>query len=276
MSQITTIGRFGFVLLLGLVIFGGCGTATPNDKANFDPDTGGHASDWMVAQHVSASNEDSNSCKECHGSDFSGGLSSVACAECHLNGSPLTATGCASCHAKPPLGATAPNRIGAHWPHNGLPSNVNMCDSCHSGAGTKTVNHYNGKVEVKFLSVYSSKSGTAIRNADGSCSLVSCHGGQKTPAWYSGSTIDVNTQCTACHAFGTAENNSFNSGRHNTHVNVYRFACTKCHDTTLLQTEHFTTLNTSAVEGDAAKTIDSSLSYTSGVCLLACHNARPW
>lgn len=274
MSQIMTIRRFGFLLLIGLVTFAGCGT--PNDNAPFDADTGAHASDWMVAKHADACKPDSSSCTECHGSDLSGGISGVACADCHLNGSPLVLKNCTSCHGNPPFGPTAPNRIGAHWTHNGLPSNVNMCDSCHSGAGTGMTNHYNDAVDVKFLSTYNAKSGAAVRNTDGTCSRVSCHGGQKTPAWLSGTTIDVNVQCKVCHAYGTGEYNSYVSGRHDTHVTVYGFACTKCHDTTLLQTEHLTVLNTTAVEGNAAATIDSSFNYTNGACLPACHNARPW
>ncbi|MHB8846493.1 MAG: CxxxxCH/CxxCH domain c-type cytochrome [Nitrospirota bacterium] len=272
MSQIMTIRRFGFVLLIGFAALIGCGT--PNDKAPLDPETGTHPAGWVVSQHVAASTTDGSSCTECHGGY--GNISGVVCSDCHRLGDPFVMKNCTSCHGKPPVGATAPNRMGAHWTHNGLSSNVTMCDSCHSGAGTDTVTHYNGTIDVKLLSVYNAKSGTAARNADGTCSSVSCHGGQKTPAWLSGTTIDVNTQCTSCHAYGSGEYNSFISGRHNTHVNDYGFACTRCHDTTLLQTEHFTRLDTPAGEGFAANTMDSSLSYLNGTCLPACHNRRPW
>ena len=274
MSQIDTIRQFRLLLLIGLVAFVGCGT--PNDKNTFDADAGRHLDGWVVAEHVAAARSDSDSCAECHGTDFSGGKSGVACAECHLNGFPLTKANCASCHANPPTGAAAPNRIGAHWAHYSLPANVNMCDSCHSGAGTGREKHFNGTNDIKFLSAYSAKSGTAGRNADGTCSNISCHGGQKTPAWLSGAPIDVNTQCTLCHVFGTSQYNSYNSGRHDTHANVYRFACTRCHDTSLLQVEHLTRLDTTVIEGDPAKTMDSSLQYVSGTCLPACHNQRPW
>src|SRR5512137_383041 len=134
MSPIDTIRQFRMLLLIGLVAFAGCGT--PNDQNTFDSDAGKHFDGWTVAQHVPAARTDSESCKECHGSDFSGGKSGIACVDCHLNGFPLTKTNCASCHGNPPAGAVAPNRIGAHWAHSGLPANVNMCDSCHSGAGT--------------------------------------------------------------------------------------------------------------------------------------------
>jgi len=273
MSQIMIIGRYSFLLLIALMAFAGCGTS--NDQASFDADAGKHASDWVYAKHAAASNVDINSCMECHGSDLAGGLSGVSCGQCHLNGSPLTMTGCTSCHGKPPTGTVAPNRSLSHPAHNALPNVSNVCDSCHSGAGTSTVNHYNGAVDVMFLSVYNAKSGAAVRNADGTCSKVSCHGGQTTPTWSYG-IIDVNTQCTACHAYGTAEDNSFSSGRHNSHVSTYGFVCTKCHDTAKLATSHFTSLNTSTMEGPASATLNSSLTYTGGSCTPACHVTRSW
>jgi predicted CxxxxCH...CXXCH cytochrome family protein len=125
------------------------------------------------------------------------------------------------------------------------------------------------------LSAYNAESGAAVRNTDGTCSTVSCHGGQTTPLW-SGGTIDVNTQCTACHAAGTNEYNSFNSGEHTVHVITQGIACTSCHDTVKLAVNHFTTLNTSSMEGPASATLNSSLTYTGGSCTPACHVERPW
>lgn len=273
MSQIILIGRYNFLLLIALMAFAGCGT--PNDKTPFDSDAGKHASDWVYAKHAAASKEDSNSCMECHGSDFSGGLSGVACAACHQNGSPITLTACTSCHGNPPNGTIAPNRSSAHPAHNALSYVANVCNSCHNGAGTGTANHYNGAVNVMILSAYYAKSGASVRNADGTCSLVSCHGGQTTPVWLSG-TINVNTQCTSCHAFGTSEYNSFVSGQHDFHVNEAHFPCSRCHDTTKLAVNHFTSLNTSVMEGPASATLLSSLTYTNGTCSPGCHGTLPW
>jgi hypothetical protein len=104
---------------------------------------------------------------------------------------------------------------------------------------------------------------------------VSCHGGKTTPVWMTG-VIDVNTECDSCHAFGIAEYNSFSSGRHNSHVNTYGFACTKCHDTARLATSHFTSLNTSTMEGPALTTLNSSLTYTGGSCTPLCHSTETW
>jgi predicted CxxxxCH...CXXCH cytochrome family protein len=97
------------------------------------------------------------------------------------------------------------------------------------------------------------------------CSNVSCHGGQTTPSWASGS-INVNTDCTRCHALGTAQFNSFNSGRftdpnlgvinlHDFHINSVGVICIDCHNTTNLAFNHFTHLETQIMEGPASATI---------------------
>jgi predicted CxxxxCH...CXXCH cytochrome family protein len=155
-----------------------------------------------------------------------------------------------------------------------------VCDTCHSGAGSGTAKHNNDVVDLAFLSVYNAKSGTALRNSDGTCSKVSCHGGQTTPSWLSGTIIDVNTQCSTCHAFGTAEYNSFSSGWHDTHVSApLTITCVACHGVTKLAQNHFTSLNTTSMEGPASATIGgvvSSYTGTIGTCTTGCHVSRQW
>ena len=75
MSQIMTIGRFGFLLLIGLVVFAGCGTT--NDNSPFQVDAKKHPAGWLPANHMIAARADIASCKECHGEDFLGGISKV-------------------------------------------------------------------------------------------------------------------------------------------------------------------------------------------------------
>jgi len=108
---------------------------------------------------------------------------------------------------------------------------------------------------------------------------VSCHGGVTTPVWGSGS-INVDTQCTSCHIYGTAlatpEYNSFYSGEHDFHVNEENISCTQCHDTTALAVDHFTALHTTTMEGPASATVLNSLGYSGGSCTPYCHETRPW
>jgi predicted CxxxxCH...CXXCH cytochrome family protein len=111
------------------------------------------------------------------------------------------------------------------------------------------------------------------------CSNVSCHGGKAAPNWLTG-TIDVNTECTSCHAAGTTQYNSYNSGEHSRHVS--RFTCTVCHDTTKLAVNHFTKLNTAAMEGPASATIVNAVNYNGTSCnpsaggLTGCHSSHNW
>lgn len=106
---------------------------------------------------------------------------------------------------------------------------------------------------------YNAKSGAASFNAASeTCANVSYPGGQITPSWLTGS-IDVNTQCTFCHASGTAQYNSYNSGEHSLHVSM--FACTICHDTTKLAVNYFANVGTQAMESPALATINSAVNY---------------
>ena len=276
MSQIMLMGRYSFLLFIVLLAVAGCSTS--NDLAPFDSDAGAHASDWVFAKHAAVSKANIESCMECHGSDLAGGMSGVACSQCHLNGSPITATGCTSCHGNPPSGSVAPNRAGAHAAHNGLPNVTGVCSTCHQDAGSGTPKHDNGIVDMALLSVYNAKSGSIVLNAGGTCSNVSCHGGQTTPVWLSG-TINVDTDCTLCHSFGVTQYNSFSSGWHDVHVTTEGIACIACHDVTNLAQNHFTSLNTTSMEGPAAATVGSLVSsYTGtiGTCTTTCHIARQW
>lgn len=273
MSPITKLILAG-VLLLAI---GACGSSTPNSKAVYSSDKGTHPAGWLPLGHATAAKADGNSCIECHGDDLTGGIAGVSCLSCHTNGNPLTSAECASCHGKPPSGsgAGAHNTVTGHFAAAvKLPDE---CNTCHDGAGSGTLKHDNGAVDVALLNVYSAKSGTAAYNADGTCSSVSCHGGQTTPAWLTGS-INVAAQCTSCHAYGTSEYNSFVSGEHDFHVNVEGFACSACHDATKLTTNHFTRLNTPTLEGPASATLNSSLNYVPSTftCSPSCHGRDVW
>jgi predicted CxxxxCH...CXXCH cytochrome family protein len=194
---------------------------------------------------------------------------------------------------------------GVHVKHNALAGVTGVCASCHTGFDTGSQAHYDhanarpGKNalrvspgETAFLSAYNAKSGAASFNATAlTCSNVSCHGGQTTPSWQTGAgTINVNTQCTSCHAFGTAQFNGASSGEHN--ANGDHRVCTNCHSTTKLADpavgKHFLNLGTSALETRASVTIGGAGtqipegSYTpggsvgSGSCDPNCHGRENW
>lgn len=179
----------------------------------------GSTSGWPA--HSTAGNM-GNSCTLCHGTDLAGGVG-PGCTTCHTAltpGSLPTLGACVSCHSKPPS-------TGSHNIHNALAGVTNVCGTCHNGAGSGSAKHRNGTVEVAFAASYNAKSGgTAIRNSNGSCSNVSCHGGVTTPLW--GGTLT--NGCYSCHTAGTAQYNGFYSGQHTRHVSIVGMQCVDCHD----------------------------------------------
>ncbi len=249
----------------------------------------------------------------------------TVCALCHTNGanSPIappsppapagTAPGCfnstlchatptcGSCHGIPPNGSTFPNVAGSHAPHMSANASV-ACSTCHLGAGSGTALHENGVVDVILDTTYNATSGAAAyAPASLTCSNIACHGSSRTqnatqaasrtstpgptPVWGSG-TIDVNTQCTACHVIGPSagspENNSYYSGRHYLHVwdptdgPQPKLACTACHDTTKLAVVHFTSLTAPISEATASTTTKSSLNFNGTSCSPGCHGNETW
>ncbi len=181
-----------------------------------------------------------------------------------------TPTDCTACHGQPPNGVDFPNGAGAHAVHMALAA-IDGCLTCHQGAD------HNGVVDLGLPANYDAKSGMAVVNNDSTCSNVSCHGGQTTPDWWTGQ-LAVASECTACHASGTSQYNSYNSGDHRRHSG---YACTVCHNTTKLAAQHFSNLSTTAFEGAASATIGggstriSSYDPNTKRCV-GCHSAETW
>jgi predicted CxxxxCH...CXXCH cytochrome family protein len=226
-----------------------------------------------VTSHQTAGNM-AVACALCHGVALAGGAG-PACGTCHTAGSPLTQTNCTSCHGSPPTGTAAPDIAGAHTKHNNLPNVTAICNTCHNNAGTSTANHDygGGVVDVAFLgSTYDAKTGSASYSAGSvNCSNVSCHGGQTTPSWLASGAIDVNTDCTSCHASGTSQHNGYDSGEHAKHMGTDVGAvCADCHDTTKLASVHFNDLNTTQMT-QGSQTINSGLNYNGSSCTFTCH-----
>jgi len=311
-------------LIMSMVLFG---CSDPNNQAFFNSDTGKHVSNWLPATHMSAANTNLSTCTDCHGADFAGGISNIACGLCHMGGatsmhpagwlhdacfnhgvyaqnngtvacanvychgpnlSGVAGSGpsCTKCHSMPHAASCGschsarPATFG-HSVHLSTPLNYIVCGGCHSA---ECETHNNGTVNVAVSPVFYAKSaGTVTYNAVTlTCTKVSCHGGQTTPNWRTPNAIDVNTQCTVCHAYGTAEYNSYSSGQHYRHVldpnNDPRpkLSCTACHDTAKLAVNHFSYLNTPAMEGPASATLLNSLNYNGTSCDPACHGREDW
>ncbi|TYO97131.1 putative CxxxxCH...CXXCH cytochrome family protein [Geothermobacter ehrlichii] len=203
-----------------------------------------------------------------------GQAGSTDCASCHNNGAgePWPATGAHDAHFAA-LGVSLAASVGNEAAVRA------KCDYCHNGA---SASHADGTVQVNIAATYDDMSaGTPAFNGS-QCSDVSCHGGQTTPAWSSG-TIDVATQCTLCHkAEATAtEYNSATSGMHgitgvvsgqNHGANI---ACTSCHSGP--PANHFSDagLADSAmsrpVAGDFVAGITLGATSDDDTCAMTCH-----
>jgi predicted CxxxxCH...CXXCH cytochrome family protein len=264
-----------------------------------------HLIPFLDPDHLGVNQADFDSdCSSCHAVSGSSPVSSApACQVCHTAGSPLSPTGsfgvCTSCHGYPPDGAlgTYPNVAGAHLVHldldllgAGTPVD---CDTCHLSLGFVTQAHYDrangrpgagGRVppgDLAFDNVYNAQTGaSSFDNAALTCTNVSCHGGQTTPNFQMG-TIDVNTNagCVQCHAFGTSQFNSFNSGEHEKHVIKEGLQCRECHNmdrATPGAQNHFAFLGTTRMEGPASDTFQDSTgnvvyNTTANTCAGSCH-----
>jgi predicted CxxxxCH...CXXCH cytochrome family protein len=241
-----------------------------------------HPKPWKT--HGSSGNQP-NACALCHGANFEGGRG-PSCRSCHsrLTGVQLPTPGaCVSCHGNPPDGSAAPNRSGSHAAHVALPELQNNCKVCHNGGGSGTAVHQVfGNLTVAVLSSYDAKSGVAGYSKTGrTCANIKCHGGQTTPLWGGGHLAG----CLSCHASGTGQYNSFNSGKHTTHINE-GLACTDCHDTTKLAPGHFSNLSSAAINQPARYTLKSYVNYAQPTCspasvpagnqVVVCHGSRNW
>jgi len=60
----------------------GCGDKNP--QAVFNSNSGTHLASWLPAGHAVAAKAHLDTCTKCHGGDFSGGISTIACTQCHL------------------------------------------------------------------------------------------------------------------------------------------------------------------------------------------------
>lgn len=281
---------------------GGCGDK--NDKAIFTADSG-HPSDW-VGTHKTSARADAASCTECHGENYTSGISKVSCMSataisgfsCHVTSPVANLTGCVSCHGgspSGPFGSAAPNMKSAHTKHTSL-AGIG-CDSCHANGGPGTAGHAKAAagggfnkatVDMSALFSTSGSNGTFGYNAaTGTCSSVSCHGGQTTPAWTSSINIVAgdNTLCKKCHELGSAagqpQYNSYYSGHHVYHLSTNVNAkCTDCHNIYALLDfqKHFSGVASNTVVapgrtiGIGTPTKITTYNLGSKTCSTACHH----
>lgn len=198
MSQ---IAKKGIIILLPVLILAIAGCSSQNSKSSVDPDTGKHTvADWSNPDShgawvkLSQTEGGLASCQECHGEDFSGGISDTACSSCHGVNAPhpqdwtsgarkhssvdqSNAAVCAVCHTD---GANSPIQ-----PAQPLPGAAPGCFNntlCHD----QNVGHAAGWADA-------SVHGASVKSlANGFSNCKTCHGSD-----FTGGTSTI--ACSSCH-----------------------------------------------------------------------------
>jgi predicted CxxxxCH...CXXCH cytochrome family protein len=235
-------------------------------------------------------------CTVCHtlGSPLAAGMTAGTCLSCH-SGANFPQVG--------PTGSAWPNLAGAHPKHlalstftrttPALPATLTAsaypdCEACHVGSVPydSAQTHYSnankrastpitaGPASVSVAATFNAQGATAGFTASASaftCSNISCHGGQVTPGWQTGSIpVNATSYCTACHVVGAAEYNA-PTGRHT--MSEHRQTCDYCHNmvsghlnntgrTVNTVGNHFKYLDTTAVSGVSGTNTDQYPSDT--------------
>lgn len=202
MSQIN-LSSLAVALLLSLSLFSLSGCGDTNSQADLNPTTGKHPSDWLPVGHKATANSHLQTCTECHGEDFTGGISKIACTQCHLGNQqsvhPLrwgnfayalhgsyvtlndpTAASCMPCHGSDLKGAgTSPS-----------------CTSCHLGGSAFAAHPAGWNTPEDFANNDPPLHGTFVgANGTTSCRNAACHGADLKGVDLSGPS------CNACHSF---------------------------------------------------------------------------
>ncbi|OGR28256.1 MAG: hypothetical protein A2X83_05180 [Desulfuromonadales bacterium GWD2_54_10] len=180
MSQIR-ITSLALGLLLSLSALSGCGDR--NSQATFDPATFKHVDPvtWKLSTHKTEALAHIENCTECHGSDFTGGISKVDCtSQCHLGGAdsahPLS-------WGKNTAGDTSSIIIGHKNSVNpascttaachaaGGAAQQKLCTSCHVNPTSKHPEDF-----TLATSGFTSHANYVNANTNATCAVASCHG----------------------------------------------------------------------------------------------------
>jgi len=194
MSQIRQGDPLLAVLLL-LVFFSLAGCGSPDGSSSFNSDSG-HPAGWLLAGHKTSAVADLESCTQCHGADYTGGISRISCTSCHLGG-------VASMH--PPWGTPAYATHGSYVKNNSNDTSGCANVSCHgtiltgvSGSGPSCTSCHLGGVASVHPAEWNGNA-SLYHNTDAwsasidSCKNIACHGATLEGVYLSGPS------CYICH-----------------------------------------------------------------------------
>lgn len=243
----------------------------------------------MASAHGPALKLQAEDCRECHGSDLTGGTSEVNCDACHTAG---WREDCVFCHGgtldqtgAPPNDITDIDEVSmlsfiAH-PKHVIEQNhpAYDCTQCHvKPTDVLSMNHVfddtPAQSEVSFLMGLSD---AGNYDGSGSCSSLYCHGnGRQDNGTYSHEMAAPD--CGGCHAYPGTANNDLNSmsGEHRRHMNEGA-TCKDCHtdtvmgDTILTATIHVDGNKDVSLSGPA---VDMTWNGGAKTCNGTCHTGE--
>jgi len=203
MSPIRTVSLLIWLPTLLVLTLSGCGDRNP--QSVFSADGGGvHLAGWLPGGHMAAATANITTCTECHGADFSGGISKVACTQCHLgnqqNVHPLDwndltyarHAGYVSQH-----GTTACANIYCHGANlTGVATSGPSCSSCHIGGPLSVHPNPTEWMNSTSPGFHGTYVNTVLNRDTSSCANVVCHGANLQGVLASGPA------CSTCHPTG--------------------------------------------------------------------------
>lgn len=205
MSQVirTTLVPAILSILLALFLLAGCGNT--NEQSDFDPVSGQHPAAWLPTGHVLEAKAHMETCAPCHGDDFGGGISRVACTQCHLgnqlsvhpnqwgpfayglHGSFVT--------VNDSLGTTCANANCHGTTLDGVGGSGPSCAQCHLNGNKFSAHPTDWNTLADFSAPVPKHAAFVGSNGTSACSNIACHGQNLQGVFLSGPS------CNACHNF---------------------------------------------------------------------------
>lgn len=291
--------QFPIILILTAIIFsiGGC-----DSEEKLVAESKYHPPGWTSfpaeeSHGAQALKNGISNCYDCHGAELAGGISKVACADCHGNGQ----DNCAACHGglldttgAPPYALDGSIddtalAVGAHFIHlNGSEiSNGVACVSCHIipdhpwDTAHFDYSIYDGpgisdSVAEVIWGGIAGEAGTWDRTAR-TCSDTYCHGNfrngypDNTPIW----TNTEQAECATCHDDGS---DIFHMNRDHIFHTLIDVGCESCHASTIDKDKNIIGPEFHIDGVSTVKFYPDSGSFSNGACSNpgGCHGDQIW